>query len=52
MEPLNSGPLNSGKHLNNRQGRLDQWIFHYIKTFLVENPSVKDDLALTKKIHC
>ena len=32
LEPLNSGPLNSGKPLINRQARLDQWIFHYIKT--------------------
>ena len=31
LEPLNSGPLNSGKPLINRQARLDQWIFHYIK---------------------
>ena len=23
LEPLNSGPLNSGKRLNNRQARLD-----------------------------
>ena len=32
LEPLNSGPLNSGKPLINRHVRLDQWIFHYIKT--------------------
>ena len=32
LEPLNSGPLNSGKPLINRHARLDKWIFHYIKT--------------------
>ena len=28
LESLNSGPLNSRNPLNNRQARLDQWIFH------------------------
>ena len=32
LEPLNSRPLNSGKTLIDRQARLDQWIFHYIRT--------------------
>ena len=49
LEPLNSGPLNSGKPLINRHARLDKMDFSIHKTpSLVENPSIVDNLALKK----
>ena len=50
-EPLNSGPLNSGRPLFNRQARLDQWIFHTLKPLISGKPLNSRRFGLDEKIH-
>ena len=51
LEPLSSGPLNSGKSLINSQARLDKWIFHYQKNLISEKTLNSRRYSLDEKIH-